>query len=261
MADDAVDQRYGNLYARLAGYLPEDRAAVDEWQEGFLLDVADSPRPPSRAVRELEQLIRHDPVVRMYVTEMLAGAKAPGRTVRTIPELLRALDAVTVTAPAYNPDRKKRVAFPMSALFVRMMMTTAGEALFRQEKFNRGLQRILKEWCTYLDGPDSRSVLNEGPDGWLSPDAAREFNLDDFEVDKGRPHWGFASYNAYFHRQIRPEKRPVDLDPDVVVSANDGTVWQTGTDVREYDEFWVKGQPYSLRDMLNGSVHTADFIG
>ncbi|MEU6232429.1 phosphatidylserine decarboxylase, partial [Kitasatospora sp. NPDC047058] len=31
--------------------------------------------------------------------------------------------------------------------------------------------------------------------------------------------------------------------------------------VREYDEFWVKGQPYSLRDMLNGSVHTADFIG
>ena len=67
-------------------------------------------------------------------------------------------------------------------------------------------------------------------------------------------HWGFTSWNEFFHRQIIEKRRPLS-DPDnpkVIVSANDGHVYNFATQVRRYDEFWAKGQPYSLHDMLNG---------
>ncbi|MFJ9952053.1 phosphatidylserine decarboxylase family protein [Kitasatospora sp. NPDC091207] len=257
-----LDGQYDNLFARAAGYLPDSRAAIDEWQADFVLRLGDGGGEFSPGVRELEALIKRDGIVRMYVSQMIQEVPPPHQHIKGVDELLAALDLIRTTAPQYNPDREKRVFFPMSALFVYMMMTPAGEALFRNEKFNRAIQKILKEWCDYLDSDRSAGVLTEGEDGWLSAPAVNEFDLDEYvtEADKKKPHWGYTSFNAFFHRELLPGKRPVDTDPAAVVSANDGAVFRIARDVRETDDFWLKGQPYSLVDMLNGSPYTSRFL-
>jgi phosphatidylserine decarboxylase len=258
----ALDGQYDNLFARAAGYLPESRAAIDEWQAEFVLQMPYESVEFSPGVRELEQLIKRDGIIRMYVSQMIEEVQPPHKYIHGVDELLQALNRIRKTAPQYSPDREKRVFFPMSALFVYMMMTSAGEALFRNEKFNRAIQKILQEWCAYLDSDKSCSVLTEKADGWLSPSAAKEFDLGEYvtEADRRKPHWGFESFNGFFHRQILPGKRPVDTDPKAIVSANDGAVYKIARNVRETDQFWLKGQPYSLVDMLNGSAYTGRFL-
>ncbi|MER6395555.1 phophatidylserine decarboxylase associated domain-containing protein [Kitasatospora sp. NPDC001603] len=258
--EDHLDAQYESSFPRLAGYLPESREAVDRWQSEFVARLADGPTEPAGAVLDLRTLLRNDAIVRMYVIQMMEQVQPPHNRVRTVDQLLRALTRIIHDVPRYDPDPRQRIAFPMSALFVYMMMTPAGQAVFRNEKFNSALQKVLKDWCGYLDSADSCRVLNEGPEGWLSPEAVKEFDLDDFEIDRTEPHWGFTSYNDYFHRRIRPDLRPVDPDPKAIVSANDGTVWKIAHLVREYDRFWLKGQPYSLADMMAGSPYAERFV-
>jgi phosphatidylserine decarboxylase len=143
-------------------------------------------------------------------------------------------------------------------------MTPAGEAAFRLAAFNDAIRAILKEWCAFLDSPQSRYVLNETAEGWLSQPAYEQNKLYEFVIpDPSKPHGGFPSFNAYFHRQIKPEFRPVSApkDPKVIVSANDGTVVTYVRDVQPLANFWLKGQPYSLVNMLAGSKFTERFFG
>ena len=152
----------------------------------------------------------------------------------------------------------------MSALFTYMMFTPAGEAAFRNAAFNAAIRNILKAWCHYLDSPASRNVLNTGEHGWLSPCACEKNDLAVFIIpDKNAPHWGFTSYNAYFHREINLLYRPIQglNDSKVIVSANDGTVYNIQRNVKKTDTFWIKSQPYSLSDMLDNSVFTDRFVG
>ncbi len=151
----------------------------------------------------------------------------------------------------------------MSSLFAYMMMTQAGEAVFRNAAFNDALRGVLREWCAYLDGPESAHVLNEGEYGWLSPFAYQDMKLYEFVFDRAAPHWGWKSYNDFFHREIRTDARPIAAphDPKVVVSANDGNLVAIARGVQRMDKFWLKGEPYSLVDMLGDSEHTDRFVG
>jgi phosphatidylserine decarboxylase len=153
----------------------------------------------------------------------------------------------------------------MSSLFVYMMMTPAGEAAFRLERFNDVLRAILREWCAFLDSEESCSVLNEGPNGWLSEPAYQAYKLDEFEIpDRSKPHWGWKSYNDFFHRQIKPSKRPVSRPEDskVIVSANDGSLSNIARGVKRLDRFWLKAQPYSLTNVLAGDEECVErFVG
>jgi phosphatidylserine decarboxylase len=163
------------------------------------------------------------------------------------------------------PPPGKPHAFPMSNLFVYMMMTPAGEAAFRLPQLNDALRAVLKEWCAYLDSEESASVLNEGPNGWLSEPAYQLNKLDEFKIPaKSKPHWGWRSYNDFFHREIKPSARPVSQPKNrkVIVSANDGTVSAIARGVKRTDEFWLKGQPYSLVNVLNGDEDYVErFVG
>lgn len=265
--EKTLEARYQRHFGRLAGYLPSDRKAVDAWQKNLKQELAATPRATAgygSAVADLARLIERDGIVRMYVEEMIDQVPPDHRTVESIPEMLQALDYISRTAPLYEADPKKRNFFPMSSLFVYMMMTPAGEAVFRNVAFNAALRKILKDWCSFLDSPDSQYVLNTGEHGWLSPSAYEYNKLYEFVIpDPGAPHWGFESYNAYFHRQIKAECRPITKpdDPKVIVSANDGTVFKIARNVKALDQFWVKGQPYSLLNMLDNSELAARFIG
>ena len=249
---DVTSGKRARLPIGFAHHLPTDEKALQTFHQELKLRLGDAPRGASPAisspaVRELAALIEANAIVRMYVEQMLVQARAlpgaPDSTIDSVGELLAALDAITRLAPLYNADPKRRNAFPMSALFAYMMMTVAGEALFRNRAFNDAIQKVLKEWCSYLDGNASAHVLNETPTGWLCPAAVKEFSLNDFVIDRAKPHWGFTSYNDFFHRQIKAEARRISApaDPKVVVSANDGNVVSIARDVRRTDRFWLKG--------------------
>jgi len=116
----------------------------------------------------------------------------------------KALNHIVRTAPQYTPVKKKQNFFPMSTLFAYMMMTTAGYAAFRYPAINDAVNRILAEWCRFLDSPGSTYVLDTGKYGWLSPPAFKQYELQEFVIpDRGAPHWGWTSFNAFFHRQIK----------------------------------------------------------
>lgn len=267
--DDAIDARYRRSFGRLAGYLPENRAAVDAWLGKLRHELEAAPARAEApivhpSVAALAALLERDAIVRMYVIEMIDQVPPKYKTVQNVEQLLAALDHIVSTAPLYNAKPAERNFFPMSSLFTYMMMTPAGEAAFRNTAFNDAIRAILKSWCAFLDSADSQYVLNEGPEGWLSPSAYEYEKLDQFIIpDRSAPHWGWTSFNAYFHRQIKPECRPIadPKDPKVIVSANDGTVYRIARDVQAQARFWIKGQPYSLVDMLNHSEHTPRFVG
>lgn len=270
MSDDverAVDARYRRSFGRVAGYLPKNREAVDAWHSDLKKEIKKRRAKAewiSPSVAALARLIESDGIVRMYVTEMIDQVGPKHKKIEDIPELLAALDHIVTTAPAYNRNPADQNAFPVSTLFTYMMMTPAGEAAFRLGAFNEALRAILQEWCAFLDSPDSRYVLNEGEYGWLSQPAYEQNKLYEFEIpDRAQPHWGFASFNAYFHRQIKPEFRPISSpkNPKVIVSPNDGTVVTWARDVQPFANFWLKGQPYSLVNMLAGSEYTERFFG
>ncbi len=280
LTEAAVDAKYQSSFGRLAGYLPKDRKAADRWRRNLKHDVkakrSKAEELKSKAVRELKELIEVDGIVRMYVTKMIdqtseqygfaedAQEKEVHEDIHMVDvdELLHALDHITTTAPLYYSSGE-HVGFPISALFMYMMMTQAGEAVFRNRAFNEALIRIQKEWCLFLDSPKSQYVLNTDENGWLSPHAYKANKLSEFVHDKALPHWGWRSFNDYFHREIKPKCRPISQpeDPKVIVSANDGTVVNIARNVKRTDDFWLKGQPYSLVNMLNNRAYVDRFVG
>lgn len=260
---------YTSKFGVLAGYLPQDKKHLKTWFKELISDVEKEKRKKKTlayqpTVQALADLIDTNGIVRMYVTRMIAEVKPPNNHIKSIEALLDALDFIIQRAPQYNPDPAKRNAFPMSSLFVYMMFTPSGEAAFRNEAFNSAIRKILQAWCAYLDSAASQDVLNTGKYGWLSPSAYKFNKLEEFIIpDKKAPHWGFKSYNDYFHRQIKPECRPIasPKDSKVIVSANDGTVYNIARNVKLSDTFWIKSQPYSLINMLDNSKFTNDFVG
>ncbi|MBI0328297.1 phosphatidylserine decarboxylase [Burkholderia plantarii] len=77
------------------------------------------------------------------------------------------------------------------------------------------------------------------------------FVLKDCVVDWSAEHGGFASGNAFFHREIQSEYRPIAGvgDAGIVTSPNDGTVYRIDTNVQADGVSWTKEPSHSLRDM------------
>ena len=301
-----VDHLYTSLYAFRAGFLPAARARLHPWHARIKKQV--EARPPRRlnpAVAAMAALIETNGIVRMYADLMIQEQALlrdpdgqpipPASVIKDIPDLLRKLNHIVTYAPWWSDPSH----FPMSALFVYVMMTPAGESLFRDTAFNDSLRGVLKAWCSYLDSKASLEVITpqvrKGEVGWLSPQAygggANGMRLWAFQIPdfSDKKHWGFGSYNEYFHREVLKEVTPdqeppaylpaqrkiwaantrvgvvprplaAPDDPRVVVSANDGQVWKIAHHIKASDRFWLKGQPYSLIDMLERQ-YVDRFIG
>lgn len=255
-----MNTNYKQQFGVLAGYLPQDSKHLDKWLRSLKKEVAfvkSHKYEPS--VLALEKLIAENGVVRMYVTMMIEQVPTKNKIVRNTDELLRTLTHIIKRAPKFSDASH----FPMSALFVYMMYTPAGSVAFGIEAFNSAIRVILQAWCDYLDSAESLDVINKTKDGWLSPAAYKQNKLYEFIIpDEHDKHGGFRSFNAYFHRQIKPKCRPV-TDPGnskVIVSPNDGTVYKIARNVKASDQFWIKSQPFSLINML-ANMYVDRFVG
>ncbi|WP_181970389.1 phosphatidylserine decarboxylase family protein [Kitasatospora xanthocidica] len=257
-----TDARYRASFGRVAGYLPKDRRAVDAW----LADLADRAQartgPHSPAVAAMEKLIETDRNTRSLVAGTLEQLPRALQPIQGVGHLLQCVDQIITTAPEYRAKSEERILFPLSALFANLALTKAGESLLRTPAFNSALQQVLREWCVFLDSPASRSVLTEADNGWLSPHSVERHRLDDYEIpDRGAEHWGFASFNDFFHRKLKPGARPVSTDPTAVLAPSDGTLVRHERKVGKNAGFTLKGQTFSLAETLNNSSYTDRFVG
>lgn len=88
--------------------------------------------------------------------------------------------------------------------------------------------------------------------------AVRSYDIDLNEVRV--PDGGFASFNDFFTRHLQPDARPMDRDPDVLVSPADGQLFVL-PELRRDTELVVKGVTFELRQLLADDEDAARFEG
>ncbi len=251
---------------RRAGWLPENQDDLEAWLDGHR-DRAEARGEPvvlHPVLTEFQKLIDTDPVVRMYIEQMIAQVPAAKpyrkRHVESVAQLLRLINEVLTMAPEFGGHM---VFTPLGAILDWTMGTRAGFAAYRDPRVNAMIKKILNAWCEFLSSGDSRYALNDSPTGWKSAEARQAIGIEQYEHDPKDEYWGFASWNAFFTRRFKDGERPVAAPDDdkVIVSACESTPYGLTTDVQRHDRFWIKSQPYSLQDMLAGDESVDQLVG
>src|SRR6201995_4187243 len=251
---------------RRAGWLPEDQGDLEAWLDGHRhrVEARGEQVVLHPVLTEFQELINTDPVVRMYIDQMIA--QVPGskpyrkRHLESVPQLLRLINEVLTSAPEFGGDQ---VATPLGAILDWTMGTRAGFAAYRDPRVNAMIRKILTAWSEFLSSGDSLYALNDSPHGWKSAQARQAIGIEQYEHDPKDDHWGFTPWNDFFTRRFRDGERPVAAPDDdkVIVSACESTPYGISTDVQRQDRFWIKSQPYSLEDMLAADDAVDDFVG
>jgi phosphatidylserine decarboxylase len=261
MADAVSDVR------RRGGWLPAEQDDLEAWLAGHAERVAAKGEhvPLHPVIEEFKELIDRDPVIRMYLNEMIAqvprGRDYRKRHLQSVQQMLRLMNEVLTMAPEFSEDAM--VVLPLGAILDWTMATPAGFAAYRDGRLIAMFKKILTAWCEFLSGPDSRYVINDSPSGWKSAAARQAIGIDQYQHDPDDLYWGFTSWNDFFTRRLADGARPVESadDDDVIVSACESTPYGLATGVQLEDRFWIKSQPYSLRDMLANDESAAQFAG
>lgn len=240
---------------RLGGWLPEGEAQLAAFRTELVAQALSRPTktPSVAAVRALAALIDGEPALRMHLARAIDEAKGRGYQLgyQDSAELLLAIDHVVTCAPRFSES--SLVVCPLNALLDWPMCMPSGYGLFRDRRFNDALKAVLNGWSAFLGGPHSRAYLNaHAPDGWFCAEATHRIGMDQFLCDPSQPYWGFASWNDFFTRRFRAGARPVagEDDTKLIVSACEAAPYNISHGARYEDAFWIKAQPYSLRDIF-----------
>ena len=251
---------------RRAGWLPDDQDDLESWLAGHRerVEVRGEPVVLHPVLCEFQELIDTDPVVCMYINQMIAQVPSAKRYrkrhLESVKQMVRLINEVLTMAPEFG---EAMVATPLGAILDWTMGTAAGFAAFRDPRINAMLKKILTAWCEFLSSSDSLYVLNDSPSGWKCAEAQRAVGMEQYEHDPQDEHWGFASWNDFFTRRFKDGERPVGSPDDdkVIVSACESTPYGISSDVKRQDLFWIKSQPYSLKDMLANDESVDQFVG
>ena len=252
---------------RQGGWLPDNQDDLEAWLTGHRERVAAKGEhvPLHPVLAEFQALIDSDPVVRLYLNEMIAqvprSRQYTKRHLESVPQMLRLINEVLTMAPEYNQDAM--VVLPLGAILDWTMGTPAGFAAFRDRRINAMLKKILNAWCEFISSSESRYVLNDSPTGWKGEAARRAIGIEQYQHDPEDKYWGFTSWNDFFTRRLADDARPVAApdDDNVIVSACESTPYGLALDVQRQDQFWIKSQPYSLQDMLANDELVDQFVG
>jgi len=257
---------YMPMTNRVGNWLPTKEVA-SLWLKKTKKEAKKSKRSLDPVIKDFKKLIETDPIINMYFTQMFEQQPkfAPpigsgDIKINNYEEMLLIMNHVLHTAPEYNTTGM--VGFPINAILDFPMITPAGLAAFADEKVNNMLKKVLKKWSKYLDSPDSLYVLNTEPNGWMSDGAYKALQMENFIHDPKKPFWGFKAWNDFFIREFKEGVRPVASpnNKKVIVSSCESAPLKISNDVKKRDQFWIKGQPYSLEHMLNGN-HVDYYVG
>lgn len=205
--------------------------------------------------------------------------------VRSFEEFLGLLNGIMTTAPEAYQDIPSQepsglIGFPINALLDWPMATRSGYQFFANALVNQQFKKILDYWAQFLQSPASRYVLTEPVSRldretlvvpWLGKAAKAEMvqvaneavgegpnstpgSFEQiFECEPAADYHGFGCWDDFFTRRFRAGVRPVSAptDDSVIVNACESAPLQVRKEVSRSDQFWLKGQPYSLENMLD----------
>jgi len=276
------------------GGLPHGSPKLAPWLRGFIKDVdgrANTPLDP--IVQDLQDVIEGKAEIRMLASAMLdeipnkdpyKGNPSEHKLIRDYRHLLRLVSVVmNEVAPAWNmtKDRMAIIGEPFNILLDWPMSTPSGYAFFLREDINERLQIILDTWRErVLKTTKSQYVLTTEDGGWLCNTALKVIEEDAnigvvpwasfqaiFSCDpEGDPaHWGYGTWDDFFTRKFRDidRFRPVShpSNPAWVVHACESIPLALKMNVKKYDKFWMKGQNYSVAEMLDHHELADQFVG
>ncbi|MCT3603011.1 phosphatidylserine decarboxylase family protein [Lactobacillus acidophilus] len=260
-------------------WLPSDQEFENKWVKKIYEEAKSDENknllPPVQALKELIESNRYIwNLFQMMFDEIpQKDVDTPAGTpqVRDYHELLLVLNRIIQRAPEFNTTGL--VGTPINAVLDYPMGTRAGYVLFNDPRVNAKMKGILDYWGHYLQSPASSYVLNTSDKGWLSTYALKEMAkeadgvnfLDLFKTRSKDPEkkLGYVSWDDFFTRKFNPGIRPVaepDND-DVVANACESAPYRVARNLPMKAKFWIKGQPYSLIDLLHNDPWTAKFEG
>ncbi|PBK93284.1 phosphatidylserine decarboxylase [Armillaria gallica] len=264
------------------GWIPVNVAIYESFIQD-LIQLSTTPREAhadhTAPVAKFEVVIKADPEMvdlwdQIFLQDLPKNKDSPKNKIVCFDQLLYMMDDVIVAPPRFyldEEDKGEPIGVPLYLLFDLFSNTAAGHDLFRKQAFNAAMKDLLDAWGTYLMTPDSNKTLTDADDGWFSSAAIAvledkdrgKFNATYVCPDPDAVNRGFTSWDEFFTRKVQAEARPVDVPEDktLIHNACESTVYRTQTGVKEHDQFWLKGQPYSVYDMLNRDSMAKIFIG
>jgi phosphatidylserine decarboxylase len=214
---------------------------------------------------------------------------------------LHILNTIVQTAPAFYTTSATTntaaglIAFPINAVLDFPMSTEAGYAVFSNSLINQQFRKILNHWSIFLESEKSAYVLNGTQNNalnaplipWLSEEAESQVVNVAFQYTKetapegtkfedvfitvpNAPNLGYTSWDEFFTKEFKEGVRPIGgpapgpiwLDSDrVILNACESAPLALSKCVQLDDAFWVKEQPYSIRNILDFDERASQFAG
>ncbi|EMC94475.1 hypothetical protein BAUCODRAFT_73227 [Baudoinia panamericana UAMH 10762] len=273
---------------RPGAWLPADHRTQKAWLGNQIDEAAKHKKELVPVLKDFKTFIESNSRIYMYFNSMFSEVpvKKPydkdptgHKQIRDYPHMLEILNHTFTTAPHWTDKAEAvgMVGVPMCAIFDYPMGTASGYAAFLDPEVNVHLKKILNEWGKFLMSPKSAEVLGEHNSGWFSPHGKKDMmevanaaagtnhSFEDFFVvpDPKAKHYGYKSWDHFFTREFKPEVRPVASpdDDNVIANACESKVFNVATNVKLRDRFWIKGQPYSVSDMLAHHELADNFAG
>jgi phosphatidylserine decarboxylase len=82
----------------------------------------------------------------------------------------------------------------------------------------------------------------------------------DVDFDECVQRSGYASFDEFFTRELRPGARPIDPAREAIVSPSDGRIDSMGP-VHPDASFFVKGRPYRVAELLGDEEEAKRYVG
>ncbi|RDW64544.1 phosphatidylserine decarboxylase family protein [Aspergillus mulundensis] len=269
-------------------WMPAGYDAHHKWLGGVIAHVdskKDNELHP--VLKEFQHLIESNTRVYMLMSAMFSEipknrhyCKDPTgcSQIRDYPHMLQVLNHLLTTAPSWNDFSLKvgLVGLPINAVLDWSMGTPSGYAAYLDPDVNAMLKKVLDAWGEYLTSPESASVLDESEYGWFGktgkenlehvaniPLSTNHSFEELFVCDPAAKYHGYKSWDDFFTRLFRPGIRPVASPDDDAVIANacESQPYKVARHVKAKDSFWIKGQPYSMYDMLSHDPVAPQFEG
>ncbi|KAF7337683.1 Phosphatidylserine decarboxylase [Mycena sanguinolenta] len=256
---------------RRAGWLPASDEHLSQWGKDAVEEVLNGKRKHEAllpVVQELRTLIETNSELYMGFNQMFEQ-QSTSPLLKHIPNyhtMLRVLNKIIQEAPFYGP-----IGPPIYMILNGAMNTQGGWTAFLNNELNAQFKRVFDVWAEFLDSPDSRYVLTSEPGGWFSSSALTALmeNFDGlpfekvFVCDPNEEYWGYKSWDDFFVRTFQPGIRTLQAadNPNIVNAACESQLYNISRNVKERDTFWLKGEPYSLLDMLNQDEFAPQFMG
>ncbi|KAI1631480.1 Phophatidylserine decarboxylase-domain-containing protein [Biscogniauxia mediterranea] len=281
-------------FHRIGGWLPSNSQVLVGWVRQLVYEVDhDDPEEEwSQPIQDLSDLIESSAELRMLASAMFDEVpdkppydKDPVGTkqIRSYTHMLNLFNKIIkCKAPQWSKIENSvgLIGFPFNAVLDWPMATQSGYAFFLKREINEKLKVILNKWRDeVLMTKASQYVITTDENGWLCSDALEAIqavaNIDDgtlkfrdlfkCDPDNDPEHWGFESWDAFFVREFSDidKIRPVAKkdDPRWIVNSCESKPFALQTRVEEFDSFWLKGQPYSVAEMLDHHEKASTFVG